>query len=161
MKWYQEAGTIAEAIPEPKFRTIGALAALSPRNKWERNLKDTVAVYLEGRKAKVATFGACRLKAVQCFSAYSHAEVETILGGRKTISFFNCILNPQCRMVVVDVWIWRACGFEEPGTNNEYTVIEQTVLDIADQVGIFPCQVQAILWGVVRDGWKYNKTAQA
>ena len=156
-RWYSEAATIADAIDEPRFRTIGALAALSPRNKWERNIKDTVAVYLDGRSARVATFGACREKAVQCFQADSPAEVESILGGRKTISFFNNILNQQSRIVCVDVWMWRACGFLEPGSNLDYTIIEQAVIDIADWVGILPCQVQAILWGVTRDGWSHRK----
>ena len=153
MKWYGEAASIADLIPAQKFQTIGALAALSPRNKWERNVKDTVSVFYDRRSAKVATFGACREKAIQCFLADSPAEVERILNGRKTVSFFNNILNPTVPYATIDVWMWRACGFLEPGTNNDYTAIEQAVVDIAKEIGIFPCQVQAIIWNVVRDGW--------
>ena len=156
MCWYSEAATIADAIDEPRFRTIGALAALSPRNKWHRNIKDTAAVYLDGRSARVATFGACREKAVQCFRADSPAEVESILGGRKTISFFNNILDPTVPYVTVDVWMWRACGFLEPGNNMDYTEIEQIVVTIAEHVKIHPCQLQAILWNVAREGWNGN-----
>ena len=156
-QWYSEAATITDAIDEPRFRTIGALAALSPRNKWHRNIRDTVAVYLDGRSARVATFGACREKAVQCFRADSPAEIESILGGRKTISFFNNILDPSVPYVTVDVWMWRACGFLEPGTNIDYTTIEHIVVEIAESIGLYPCQVQAIIWNVTREGWNGNK----
>jgi len=52
--------------------------------------------------------------------------------------------------------MWRACGFLDPGTNIDYTIIEQVVVEIAQHTGLYPCQVQAIIWNVAREGWDGN-----
>jgi hypothetical protein len=153
-KWYKEAHLIALDISYefqmPINKVIGVMAALSPNNKWERNLIDT-RLFLEAPslETKVCTFKGQRLKALQILVAHNNAEIESILNGRKTISFFNNILNYDSnRVVTVDLWMFRIA--ELPTSKANYEMISKAVKCVAHNNNLLPHQLQAIVWGVVR-----------
>lgn len=152
--WYQRANAIAAGIAYefqlPLNKVIGVMAALSPNNKWERNIKDT-RLFLEAPslETKVCTFKGQRLKALKILVAHDNAEIESILHGRKTISFFNNILNYQSnRVVTVDLWMFRIA--ELPTSKANYEMISKAVKNVAVKNNLLPHQLQAIVWGVVR-----------
>jgi len=152
--WYREANKVAELFSMefqlPINKVIGVMAALSPNNKWERNIIDT-RLFLESPslETKVCTFKGQRLKALKILLAHDSTEIESILHGRKTISFFNNILNYQSnRVVTVDLWMFRIA--ELPTSKANYEMISKAVKNVAVKNNLLPHQLQAIVWSVVR-----------
>ena len=114
MTWYNDAHHMCKRIAKHTntdlYKVVGVLAALSPRNKWHRNISDCVDVIRKGKKAKVCTFNANKNKALKILKANSPSEVYAILNGRKVQSFYNNILKPfKSDTVTVDVWAMRKC----------------------------------------------------
>jgi hypothetical protein len=81
----------------------GVIAALSPRNKWTRNLTDAenlIEAFVRDPKSanniKVSTFGSNKEKALKILSNDQDFFTDTtrdILKGPKLNEFFNCILG--------------------------------------------------------------------
>jgi len=73
---YQIALNLAERYEITTAQAIGVIAALSPRNRWERNVEDAeslIAAFQAGgaeqaQLTKVCTFGANKAKAVKVLS---------------------------------------------------------------------------------------------
>ena len=105
--WYPRAHVIAQTIAaDYGFNVntvVGVIAALSPRNKWERNVHDAealIAAYKAGGEeqalaTKVCTFGANKAKAIEICKLYdpTFADVCAILKGPKLQEFFHCIVG--------------------------------------------------------------------
>jgi len=111
--WYARANKVAAAIAEEHSISIeqaaGVIAALSPSNRWERNMVDAenlVRAYRAGgadeaRKIKVCTFGKMKDKAIKVMESECHDEIDGILNGRKIVAFYRCIIGCQ-KTVCVD-----------------------------------------------------------
>jgi hypothetical protein len=88
----------------------GVIAALSPNNKWDRNLRDADALIscyhqhgaYNASQLKVCTYGANLQKALTILKLTSPTveDVETVLHGRKVSAFFRCILGSQTAVCV-------------------------------------------------------------
>ena len=104
--WYDTARDAAIALSDrygvDVTTACGVIAALSPRNKWTRNLIDAenlINVYatsgLEACDAvKVCTFGANKAKALRILASHPTLDVvEGILSGPKLTEFFRCIIG--------------------------------------------------------------------
>lgn len=170
LNWYQSAHDIACRISE-KFnvefwKAAGVIAALSPRNKWERNVMDAEALIqayvreLDISAVKVCTFNANKHKAWEIMNTASDvASVSRILKGNKVVSFYNNILFPTCaEYVTIDghaVCIWfgvrYALGKISTITDNQYKRISNDYRVVAEHLNIRPCQLQAITWTVYRN----------
>ena len=111
--WYPEAHQIAYKIGKRYAlmtdRVVGVIAALSPRNKWERNIQDAESI------VKAWTYGTPEdVLAVKCatFNNNKRKALEVLLGdcdsiqhklnGLKMIEFFNCIAYPELNDVCID-----------------------------------------------------------
>lgn len=118
-RWYDQARshclTIAADTGLPFHTVAGVVAALSPNNKWSRNISDAInlcAVYAAGTVAdcatlKVSTFGANKIKAL---SILAGADPLSVLGGLKVRAFYECILGRDA--VCIDghayaIWLGR------------------------------------------------------
>lgn len=85
----------------PLHIVVGVCAALSPNNKWERNIvntSDMVQAFINGEDMdsfKVSTYHAMKNKAWGILEAMpnSDEEVMTLLNGQKIISFFRNIMG--------------------------------------------------------------------
>ena len=154
--WYEDVRgyckTLAEAYNKPLFQIVAALAALSPRNRWDRNKIDLISVLKHGNKAKVGTFNKMKEKAILCLQSKNEYEVRSILNGQKIQSFFDNIYHINDSSVTVDVWAMRVVGFKDNLTPKRYREIEKAYQNVASMYGLMPKQVQAITWGVVRNG---------
>jgi hypothetical protein len=109
-QWYQRAVDAATLIAcrysLPIDRVAGVIAALSPNNRWERNVSDTdqlcraftLGGYTAADRVKVSTYGANKIKALRILSGESPLSV---LGGLKVRAFYSCIMG-QSNSVCVD-----------------------------------------------------------
>ena len=118
--WYREARDIATRIAQDcgisTAKAAGVIAALSPNNRWERNVIDARQVCelyariqpkdqieFSGHPIKVCTYGANLGKAERILLLNSVDEVDgiaAILNGPKTASFFLCIMGVPGKIVV-------------------------------------------------------------
>jgi hypothetical protein len=161
--WYMRAHKWCEQRAQMynlDVRTVAAvISALSPRNKWERNLVDAdqvlYAVFNGYSVAwvKSGTFMQNRLKAYD-IAAYN--DPSLVGNGMKTKAFINCIADPKCDDVVVDVWAmrvltgdleWKARGLSE----SEYDECAQAYRDAGKEVQLIPSEIQAVTWCAVRN----------
>lgn len=155
LAWYEVAHLHAQALSDefelPLFKVCGVIAALSPNNKWERNLIDT-RLFLANPSldTKVCTFLGQRKKALRILlDASKPSEVKAILGGRKTISFYSNIYKfNTSKEVTVDLWMFRIGELKKAKKN--YEVISDAVLEVSQENNMLPHQLQAIVWSVVR-----------
>lgn len=103
--WYAQALAACKRISIdnglPLNTVVGVTAALSPNNKWTRNIlnaRDMVEAYLRGdsiESFKVSTYTKMKEKAwsiLECGTA-SDVEIIEILKGQKIISFFENIMG--------------------------------------------------------------------
>ena len=139
--WYPSALDIANRIAV-KYgisaeTAAGVIAALSPNNKWERNIIDaeniikcwragaTRASVLHPKNpcVRVCTYGKNKAKAWDILT-FSHvpdagvSPIASILNGKKVVEFFNCITNPMLNDVCIDghaysVWYGQRLTMKE------------------------------------------------
>lgn len=113
--WYKQAHDAALELsaqyPVSGITAAGVIAALSPNNRWSRNVMDA-SVLIEAfceqgpvvaGRVKVCTYGANLQKAITILklTGATVEDVAAILHGRKITSFFRCILGDQ-QSVCVD-----------------------------------------------------------
>ena len=164
--WYPVAHSIALELAErygiTECHAIGVIAALSPRNKWERNVHDAealIAAFMaagaeQAQLTKVCTFGANKAKAIRILQQFDPTadEVRAILSGPKLKEFFSCILG-QHSEVCIDghaYCIWnggRTSLKDVPAIGVKLRrEIKADYIKAAESLGITPAAVQAITW---------------
>ncbi|WP_423794630.1 DUF7178 family protein [Maribacter arcticus] len=160
LEWYQSANKICVELSD-KFGhspliVAQVLSALSPRNKWERNIIDTETVLRavnEGKGPKdvrVCTFNNNKQKAFDIAKGRRGIEKAS----PKTYSFVKNIAELDASKVTIDVWHLRACfgkTVDSGLTPLRYKQLEKLTLKCAEMVGIRGYEFQAIIWGVVRN----------
>jgi hypothetical protein len=113
-QWYSQAHTaaldISDTYPVGVITAAGVIAALSPNNRWNRNLLDADALidcyHQRGAHAasqlKVCTYGAMAQKALTILKLThpTMEDVATVLHGRKITAFYRCILGSQTAVCV-------------------------------------------------------------
>lgn len=165
-KWYFEANQfILETSQKYGFDAYtvgGVLSALSPRNKWEQNKKDTIKVLkavnngIEPENIKVCTFHTNK------FKAFAIAKKETMITDKslKTFNFIhNCaLLDPS--MVTIDIWALRACIWGSAIKIDSaqigriaYGQIKSLFLHKAKKLGLKGYEYQAILWVIAQGNY--------
>jgi len=165
MAWYGIAKSIAIVIAEdygiPANQAIGVLAALSPRNKWTRNVVDCealVSAYVAGGaeqalETKVCTFGANKAKAVRILES----GLETlptaleILSGPKLREFASCIAGLDDCCIDGHAWcIWqgsRVTLADVPSIGVKLRKeIKADYAQAAADLGLRASELQAITW---------------
>ena len=164
VKWYKSAHDIclkyATKYDTTTERVAQIMSALSPNNKWERNIIDTESV-LKAVKAgataeqvKVCTFHANKFKAF----AIARGELSIAATSPKTFAFVRNIGALDDTKVTIDLWHLRACFGEtiETGlTLKRYRELERITIDEAKKVGLKGYEFQAIVWEALRNSGKY------
>ena len=112
-RWYTESYAIAKRIAKlhdlSPVRVSAVIAALSPNNRWERNIQDAenvITAFVHGDdqdvlEVKCCTYTANKLKALAILKSES-LDYEDILKGPKVIEFFHCISNNSSDDVCID-----------------------------------------------------------
>ena len=130
------------------------VSALSPRNKWEQNLKDAIKVLEAVRdgkqpeEIKVCTFHLNKYKA---FNIAKGLRVIT-QDSRKTYNFVRNIAHLDPQALTVDIWHLRAClkEFKNIGNANigktAYEQIKSLTINKANKLGLEGYELQSIIW---------------
>lgn len=165
--WYSRALRFAQGLSlEYNIGTrtiVGVIAALSPRNRWERNMQDAesmVKVYANGGNyqdlmdLKVCTFKAGKDKAARILTdkVLDRAELLAILKGPKLCEFFNCILGDASDVCIdghaYSIWVGdRITLANVPSIGKKLRQnIKADYQSAATILGVQPHVVQAITW---------------
>ena len=138
LAWYRKARREAEALAakygEPAVLVVWLIASLSPKSSWSRNLKDAEHYLQTG----------------------IYPGMKPVSGGRKVGAFFHSIFRGgRTESVCVDRHIASAAAgrklserelkrfFDSPRRKDR---IEKAIRTIAKEEGLWPAQVQAIIW---------------
>jgi hypothetical protein len=165
-QWYlvanQAAAVLANRYQVPLSAAAGVIAALSPNNRWDRNLIDAdflIRAYSTGglelaNTIKVATYNNNKTKAL---SILNGAEPLDILGGLKVRAFYGCIIGQNNVCIDGHAYaIW--CGHYIPTTKTPKITPKVYGLIVADyqlatdkinlilSADYIPAQIQAITW---------------
>jgi hypothetical protein len=163
--WYPVASSIAQTLADSYgvsyIQAVGVIAALSPRNKWERNIADAeslIKVYTvdpeSAADVKVCTFGSNKQKALKIL-ADSNIDADgmlAILSGPKLREFASCIMgNPE--EVCIDghaysIWLGdRVTLANVPSIGVKLRrQIKADYVNAARELGISAPEVQAVTW---------------
>ena len=169
-RWYTESYAIAKRIAKlhdlSPVRVSAVIAALSPNNRWERNIQDAenvITAFVHGNdqdvlEVKCCTYTANKLKALAILKSES-LDYEDILKGPKVIEFFHCISDHSSDDVCIDghaysIWFGSRLTMKEVpniGKSLRYQ-IKQDYKEATDfinaELGVdyLTSQIQAITW---------------
>ena len=167
INWYSKALDFAyelEASYGIQLETIvGVIAALSPRNRWERNMQDAesmVKVYAAGgdyndlMSLKVCTFTTGKQKAAAILTdkVSDRDALLAILKGPKLCEFFNCILGDVDDVCIdghaYSIWVGdRITLANVPSIGKKLRqTIKADYQQAAKNLGLKSHELQAITW---------------
>ena len=166
--WYSDAQKAAYHIAVKYdiavFIVVAVIAALSPNNKWSRNIVNAdalIGAFMQGDgidAVKVSTYHKMKQKAWAILAARPDYDgAKTMLKGQKITSFFcdimgefNVTIDGHARNIAYGERI----GLTDDRTNigvREYRALQAAYEEAARRVGLMPYQLQAITWRVWRD----------
>jgi len=156
--WYQDANNITKDISSKydvnPYKVASVISCLSPRNRWEQNLKDAAKVCeafkfgLHPEDIKVCTFHTNKYKAFNILAG----NLEITLNSLKTFNFVQNIAYLNDDYLTVDIWHIRACLKEYRSIKNAnigkvaYQQIKELTIKKAEELNLTGFQYQAILW---------------
>jgi len=166
--WYPNAQKAAHHIAIKYdiavYLVVAVIAALSPNNKWTRNLVNAdalIGAFIRGDgidSVKVSTYHKMKAKAWDILAARPDYEgAKTMLKGQKITSFFmdimgefNVTIDGHARNIAYG----ERVGLTDDRSNigvREYRALQAAYEEAARRVGLMPYQLQAITWRVWRD----------
>ena len=165
---YADCSRIALDLNVPVHIVTGVVAALSPNNKWERNVVNAHAL-IEGHlngdgidDIKVSTYNAMKRKAWHLLEEMpNHEGVIDILNGQKIVSFYRNIMGDDTCTVdghAKNIYYGERHGLTDDKTNvtkKEYKTISQAYVKAGKRVrvngrSLKAFEIQAITWVVWR-----------
>ena len=166
--WYSDAQKAAHNIAVKYdiavYIAVAVIAALSPNNKWSRNIVNAdalIGAFIRGDgllSVKVSTYHAMKRKAWDILAARPDYDgAKAMLKGQKITSFFmdimgefNVTIDGHARNIAYG----ERVGLTDDRTNigvREYRALQAAYEEAARRVGLMPYQLQAITWRVWRD----------
>ena len=161
--WYdeaqQEARQIAERLDMPVYIVVGVMAALSPNNKWERNIvnaEELCKAFQDGQgmdSVKVSTYHKMKEKAWGILTEFGdYDRVVEQLKGQKIVAFFRNIMGEDD--ITIDgharnIYYNERVGLTDAKTSigkKEYIKLQKEYLTVAKEFDMLGRQMQAITW---------------
>lgn len=168
--WYAQANLVARTLSNRydlagPHVAAGIIAALSPNNRWHRNVADAEALirtYCAGDECdaiKVSTYSKNKEKAIRILDGESP---ENVLGGLKVRAFYNCIIGGDDVCVdghAFSIWSGQRVSTTKtpkisPRLYNAISEDYRRAAAVIDQVAgscYTAAQIQAITWVVWRN----------
>jgi len=170
---YKSCVVISRRFGVPLKVVVGVCSALSPNNKWGKNIIDTenmVLAYKSGiplDEVKVSTYSNNKAKAIEMLMIpkATKQDIRDILfgkSGHKTRAFFDCIYGCKTNKdtVCVDghalhIYMGEKHALSSSKSNmtpKQYLTISQAYIDACDEINkregtsYLPYQIQAITW---------------
>ena len=164
LEWYDRAkryATIISNLSGVNLNTVvGVMAALSPNNRWERNVKDTermVWAWVKGEDLsdfKVSCYNTMKQKAWSILedNLTDDTDILTRLNGQKIRSFYSNIRGLD--EVTIDGHAYNiALGIRQGLTSDKtnmgkklYREMQSAYVKAAKRVDVKPHELQAITW---------------
>lgn len=164
LEWYDRAKRYASIISNLSGvnlnTVVGVMAALSPNNRWERNVKDTermVWAWVKGEDLsdfKVSCYNKMKEKAWSILEddLTDDDAILTRLNGQKIRSFYSNIRGLD--EVTIDGHAYNiALGIRQGLTSDKtnmgkklYRDMQSAYVKAAKRVGVKPHELQAITW---------------
>jgi hypothetical protein len=157
-QWYKLANKfcvdVAKEYKTTPLQVASVVSALSPRNKWQQNLKDTIKVFkaIEDGKSpediKVCTFHKNKFKAFELAKGKIYISEES----PKTFNFVRNIAHLDPTSLTIDIWHIRASLKQFKSIGNAqigklaYNQIKALTIKKAQKLGLKGFEYQAILW---------------
>lgn len=170
--WYSNAAELASSIASElnshPYLVAGVIAALSPNNRWERNILDarnmiqawSIGGLSAAEDVRVCTFNLNKQKAIKLLYGQT---VEDVLGGLKVMDFFRCITGDENTCCIdghaYSIWLGeRLAASSAPKIRpklyqriqEDYRQAKERINNILGTDYTTP-QVQAITWTVHRN----------
>ena len=166
--WYSDALKAANQIAikhgVPVYIAVAVIAALSPNNKWSRNVINAdalIGAFIRGDgidSVKGSTYHKMKAKAWDILAARpDYDTAKKMLKGQKITSFFcdimgefNVTIDGHARNIAYG----ERVGLTDDRTNigvREYRALQAAYEEAARRLGLMPYQLQAITWRVWRD----------
>jgi hypothetical protein len=164
MTWYKNALAILEEMAQdfeiPTHIVVGVMSALSPNNKYARNVENTyslIRAFLMGQdmdSVKVSTYHTMKRKAWYILQEMpTYDQTVTILNGKKIVSFFKNIMGDETEITIDgharNIYYNDRQGLTTPNTNIrklEYLDIQKAYQRASKKLGIKAYELQAITW---------------
>lgn len=163
--WYPTALSIAHTLADQYgvtvIQAVGVIAALSPRNKWARNVADaealirTYQIDAEAAAAvKVCTFGTGKAKALEILASpgLTADDLAALLKGPKLQEFAACILGDPTEVCIdghaYSIWLGdRVTLADVPSIGVKLRrEIKAAYREAAAELGIPAPELQAVTW---------------
>ena len=155
LTWYAKGRNIVQTLADTygleDEAVAHVIAALSPRNKWGRNLLDARA-YLEAFSSGATMPSAATFRSNQ-LAAWNVLTSNAPATGRK-VSAFAANLAGDDDAVTVDTWAVRAAtGGRVDAVQNlgQYREVARAYQAVARELHLAPCDLQAIVWVTIRN----------
>lgn len=158
-RWYETARITAEALSAgtniSPAQAAGVIAALSPRVRWESNVRAAAEIIRAARRdpdanpPNVAGYYRNVKKAWKIATGWSP---ENVLGGPKVTSFYSNICGDE-QSVTVDVWAARlaeGCSNKNGPSGKRYERIADAYRMAASARDVSPMIMQATTWVFTR-----------
>lgn len=154
--WYSQARlsciSLAVKYNLCSEKVISVVSHLSPRVRWEQNLKDAELVIQSFNLGKPIESIRARAYKRNVAKAYQVLMGSSPAFGQKTQSFYNCIADPKSNDVCIDVWAARAVGYKSARIKPaDYKEIQKQYWRASDKLGLQPCSLQATIWLDIRE----------
>jgi len=160
--WYKQAHYICKDLSKqynvPISIVASIVSALSPRNRWDQNIKDTITVLnaihnnLSPDDIKVCTFHKNKRKAF----LLAQRKVQITEKSLKTFNFVRNIADLDDNSVTIDVWHLRACfgrTIKTVPTKLAYQQIKELTINKAKEKGLKGFEYQAIIWNSIKNNF--------
>ena len=171
LEWYDRAKRYASIISNLSGvnlnTVVGVMAALSPNNRWERNVKDTERMcqaWINGEDLtdfKVSCYNTMKAKAWSILEddLTDDDDILTRLNGQKIRSFYSNIRGLD--EVTIDGHAYNiALGIRQGLTSDKtnmgkklYREMQSAYVKAAKRVGVKPHELQAITWTTWKREW--------
>lgn len=157
LAWYKEAHDFCLSLDYDVERAAGVVAALSPNNRWDNNMRMAERLYSQGHGERCG-LGANVTKAMKI---YNGAAPLDVLGGNKVRAFYLSIAHPDDMSVVpvidrhaFDIAVGKITDTKSRGilkSDKVYNSFADVYVEAASAAGIGPKQMQAATWVAWRE----------
>ena len=163
LTWYSDALTACQALADtyqlPLRIVVGVVAALSPTNRWERNLIDAdnmLRVFTQGgyvEDTAPCTYKTMRDKAWDILQTNPHTDddVAFLLRGPKITDFFYCIMGKET--CVIDGHAWCIASADRRTLQEVPNIgkglreeLQASYVEAGASVGLTAYEMQAVTW---------------
>ena len=161
--WYKIANIeclkIANKFEMPLYIVVGVVAALSPNNKWDRNVTnghDLIEAFINGdhmESVKVSTYHKMKEKAWHILESMpDYEETKQQLNGQKIVCFFENIMGEDTCTIdghARNIYYGERIGLTNDKTNigkKEYQFLQSEYKKLANEYGMKAYEMQAITW---------------